>query len=256
MTSKSRINIVSRTSPEFFSTVNVDNVPYQVQTEDRGVKSAKIVSRVYSKGEIVFSRTSDYSHLLRSKDPSARLASLMESHHKTTVDMFVKEQSAKQKLKSEYFDEVRNFLKQGQGDSALALIEEAVTKYPADPFFLSYYGCLVAVVGERPKDGIRLCTNAIKMLGNSFPVGKEFFYPAFYLNLGRAYFKGGRRKDALASFNQGLKFDPANEDLLMELQKMGLRRRTAVPFLDRGNPLNKYIGMLLAKVGKKPRISL
>ena len=79
------------------------------------------------------------------------------------------------------------------------------------------------------------------------PFGSEFFYPIFYLNLGRAYLKGNRKKDAVQAFQEGLKSDPGNRDLLWEIKKIGERRKPPLSFLSRSNPINKYIGMLLYK---------
>jgi tetratricopeptide (TPR) repeat protein len=82
------------------------------------------------------------------------------------------------------------------------------------------------------------------------PFGSEFFYPAFYLNLGRACLKGNKKAEAIKAFREGLENDPDNHDLLWELRKLGMRKRTPIPFLDRCNPINKYIGLLVSKVAK------
>lgn len=250
MTEKNRINIISRLSPEFSSSITVDNVTYLVQTEDMGTKTHTIISRIYLKGEIVFSRKSDYVHLVKLSDFKDKLSALMESHHKTTIDLFVKEQAGKQKSKHEYFDEVKQLLRRGNSKSALATLEQALDKFPGDPFFLSYYGCLVAHVENKPKEGIKICEDAIKELNKSIPFGSDFFYPVFYLNLGRAHMKGNDKKGAISAFKRGLKIDPDNSDLLWEMKKLGMRKSPPVPFLKRSNPINKYIGMLIGRASK------
>ena len=250
MEPKSKIKITLRYSPEFSSNITVDGVTYYVQTEDSGLKTCKINSRVYLKGEIVFSKKSDYSHLVKLKDFNDRLASLMEKQHKSTIDSFVSERTKKQKSKSEYFEEAQRLLKRGNGKSAIIILAEALDKFPSDPFLLSYYGCLVAVVENRPKEGIKICEDAMGLLDNTMPFGKEFFYPVFYLNLGRAYLKGSKRREAVNAFNKGLKNDPENHDLLWEIKKLGTRRKPVVKFLKRSNPINKYIGILIAKVSE------
>jgi len=250
MTDKTKVTITSRHAHEFSSDISVDNVTYHVQTEDMGRKSCKIITNVFLKGEILASRKSDYSHLIKVKNLEARIADLMEKHHKSVVAGFIADQSKKQKLKAEYFSEVQQLLRRGKGRQALDTLREGLESYPTDAFLLSYYGCLIAIVENNTKDGITICENAIKALDTSMPFGSEFFYPVFYLNLGRAYLKAGRKAEALKAFQQGLKSDTENNDIQWEMRKLGSRKKPPVPFLKRGNPINKYIGLLLGKPTK------
>jgi tetratricopeptide (TPR) repeat protein len=247
MASKPEIRLTSKLSPEFSSNITVNNIAYHVQTEDMGIKTCKIITNIYLKGEVVFKTKSDYAHLAKLKDFPVRLASLMEKQHKSAADQFIAENTIKPKLKSEYFEEIQQLLRRGNGKSALNTLRHALDTYPADPFFLSYYGCLISVVENNPKEGIKICENSIGTLNVSMPFGSEFFYPIFYLNLGRAYLKGNRKKDAVKAFQEGLKNDPGNRDIMWEIKKMGERKQPPLPFLSRGNPINKYIGLLLYK---------
>ncbi len=251
MASKSSVKIVTHRTPEFSSNIVVDNVTYHVQTEDLGKKTCRIATRIYHEGEIVFSRDSDYSHLLKLKGFEEKLQGMMENQHRSTTDFFVREQAAKQKQKSHYFEEVQGLLKTGDGVAAILLLEEALRKFPGDPFLLSYYGCLVAIVRDNPREGIAICLDAIKRLDETIPFGSEFFYPVFYLNLGRAYLKAQKKQEAINAFYQGLKNDPDNKDIHQELVKLGNRRKLPIPFLKRSNPINKYIGLLTSKSPKK-----
>lgn len=246
MEPKSKINIVSKFPQEYSSTINVDNIDYLVQTEDLGLKSHKISAKIYLKGEIVFSKKFDYSHLTKLKDFQKQLADMMEKQHKFTIDNFVSEQNKKHKAKSEYFDEIQQLLRRGNGQSALDLLRDSIEKFPADPFLLSYYGCLIAIVENKHKEGIRICREALKILNNTMAFGSEFFYPVFYLNLGRAYLSDNKKKDALSAFNEGLKHDAEHHEILWELRKLGIRTKSLIPFLKRSNPINKYIGLLLS----------
>jgi tetratricopeptide (TPR) repeat protein len=247
MASKPEIRLTSKLSPEFSSNIAVDNINYHVQTEDMGIKTCKIITNIYLKGEVVFNKKSDYSHLTKLKDFPVRLASIMENQHKSAADQFIDEKSSKQKLKSEYFKEIQELLRRGNGKPALDALRHALHTYPADPFFLSYYGCLISVVENNPKEGIKICEDSIRTLNGAMPFGSEFFYPIFYLNLGRAYLKGNRKKDAVRAFHEGLKNDPGNRDILWEIKKIGERRNPPLSFLSRSNRINKYIGMLLYK---------
>ena len=250
MDPKSKINIVSNALTECSSNIKVDNITYHVQTEDMGRKTSKIVSKVFLKGEVVFSKKTDYSHLTKLKNYEAKLKSIMEKQHNSTIDYFVAERSTKEKLKAEYFEEFQMLLRRGNGASALNVLKIALDKYPNDPFLLSYYGCLLAIVENKAKEGVKICENAIKHLDKSMPFGSEFFYPAFYLNLGRAHLKNNNIKDAVTALHTGLSIDSNNRDIIWELKKMGVRKKPVVPFLGRNNPINKYIGKLRSKVTK------
>ena len=250
MESKSKIKIVSNVPTECSSNIKVDNITYHVQTEDMGKKTSKIVSRVFLKGEIKFSKKADYSHLTKLKNFEERLKALMETQHQSTIDYFTSEHSTKKKLKAEYFEEFQLLLRRGNGASALGILIMALEKYPNDPFLLSYYGCLIAVVENKAKEGVRICEDAIKHLDKSMPFGSEFFYPAFYLNLSRAHLKNNNRKEAVNALQKGLSIDQDNRDILWELKKMGERKKPVVPFLKRNNPINKYIGKLHSKITK------
>ncbi len=250
MDSKSTIKIVSKHSSEFSSNIKADNVTYHVQTEDMGLKTCAIISRVYLKGEVVLSRKTDYSHLVKLEKFQQKLSSLMENHHKTTIDLFLQEKTKGKKSNSEYLEDVKHLLQRGRGKEAVKILREALEKFPADPFLLSHYGCLVAVAENNPKQGIGICKEALAGFKASVSFGSEFFYPVFYLNLGRAYLKNGDKSDAVKTFEEGLKHDGENRDLQWELKKLGKRKRPPVPFLERRNPLNKYIGLLISKVSK------
>ena len=236
--------------PEFSTDVKADNITYHVQTEDMGLKTCKIISKVYLKGEVVLSRKTDYAHLVKLEKYAQKLTTLMENCHKTTIDLFLKEKAREKKSKSEYFEDVKQLLRKGSGKEALKTLREALEKFPGDLFFLSYYGCLVAVSENNAKEGIRICKEALAKFKISSAVGSEFFYPIFYLNLGRACLKGGSKTEAVSAFQDGLKHDPENHDLLWEIKKLGKRKQPPVPFLDRGNPVNKYIGKLISKLSK------
>jgi len=250
MTDKEKIAITSRRADELSTNISVDNVTYHVQTEDMGRKTCKIITNVFQKGEIIASMKSDYAHLVKVKDLDARLSDLMDKHHKSVIASFISDHAKKQKLKAEYFAEVQLLLKRGKGRQALDTLREGLESYPTDAFLLSYYGCLIAIVENNTKDGITICENAIKALNTSMPFGSEFFYPVFYLNLGRAYLKAGHKAAAIKAFQQGLKSDPKNNDLQWEMRKLGSRKKPPVPFLKRGHPINKYIGLLLGKPEK------
>jgi tetratricopeptide (TPR) repeat protein len=248
---KSKIRIVSRLSPEFTSTFTVNDATYEVYTEDKGEKVKEVASTIYLKGRIVHSKKYNYSHLSKLKDFNDKLISYMEKQHKSTIQEFLSEKTKTRRLKSEYFEEVQELLKSSKGKEALEHLKKALEDFPLDPFFLSYYGCLVAIVERDTKEGIKICKQAIKKLDAAVPFGSEFYHSIFYLNLGRALLSDRKKADAIKSFKKGLRNDPENTELISALHNLGVRRKPPVKFLKRSNPINKYVGKLLSKPSLK-----
>lgn len=243
-----KINIQSKYACELTTKVTIDNTAYIVHTEEVGKSRSEASSRVFLDGKIVFSRKADYSHLAGQKDLKRMLSAFMESLHKSVIDEFSSSLIQKQMGKNDYFENAKKLLKKQKGEEALALLQEGLGIYPGDPFLLSYYGCLRSIVSDKPREGIKLCRDAIRKLNQTIPVGREYFYPTFYLNLGRAFLGAGRKIEAVRAFNAGLKADPEDSELLSEMKKLGSRRKPPISFLRRGNPINKYIGSLVHKV--------
>jgi tetratricopeptide (TPR) repeat protein len=150
----------------------------------------------------------------------------------------------------DYLREVKLHLSKGRQKDAFDLLQQAQVHFPYDPFVLSYLGCLQALVGKRYRTGIETCKKALALIKKSSSFGEEMLYPVFYLNLGRAYVAAGKKKDALETFLNGLKFDNTNRDLQKEVRALGKRKAAPVSFLDRSNPINKYIGLILRKSSK------
>jgi tetratricopeptide (TPR) repeat protein len=232
---------------EFDTNISVDGVDYVVRTEDLGKKAARIVTSVTHGGKSLMTSEVTYLHLLSSRTLARKLTELMKKQQKSIIEKFVREREKKMKKKAEYFKEANAMLQAGREDEAFTTMQEAVNTYPGDPFLLSYYGCLVALVDKRPKDGIKLCKQALTRLRHSLPFGNDMFYPVFYLNLGRAHLVADSRKDAIQSFKRGLRIDPKNRDILEELKKLGVRKKPPVAFLERSHPINKWIGLLLTR---------
>lgn len=130
-------------------------------------------------------------------------------------------------------------LEGGRGLEALALFEAAIELErrhghgSPQARYLSYYGLCLAVESRRPREGVRFCKQAI---------ARESYNPDLYLNLGKAYLAAERRKEAWEVLSQGLTMAPSHSGILRQMERMGTRRRPALPFLGRSNPLNVAIG--------------
>jgi predicted Zn-dependent protease len=247
---KEIIKITSKSRTELSSEVVIGRERYLVLTENISSKIPCITTRIYLKGELISSRKTEYKDIMGVPDIESKIQELMHRQHHMNINLFKTEKLKEAKTPSDYLEEAKNLLGRKNNKSALYVLNDALKQYPDDPFLLSYYGCLEAIVNKNYRDGISICKRAIEGLKLKVPFGEEFFYPVFYLNLGRAYLAGGKKKEAIDAFNKGIAMDRENSDLLWELKKLGMRRRPVVPFLQRSNPINKYIGMLLHKLRK------
>ena len=246
------IDIRSRLHSELTTKVTVDNVSYIVHTEGVGKSHTKASSKVFSEGKVVFSKSTDYSHLVGKNDINRKLFEFMGKLHKSVIKEFTSSLLRKQIKKSDFFEHAKSLLKKNKGPEAIKVLQEGLEIYPSDPFLLSYYGCLLSITSKKHAEGVNKCKDAISKLNQTIPIGREFFYPTFYLNLGRAYLGGGKKRDAVKAFNLGLKADPDDAEILEEMKSIGSRRRPPISFLKRSSPINKYIGTLLKKASKSP----
>ena len=127
---------------------------------------------------------------------------------------------------------------QGNILSALHFFEKAYS-IANNPVISSYYAfCLAKERGQMSR-AIALCSEAIRTDPQN---------PIHYLNLGRVYLLANIKFDAVKIFREGLKYEE-NQEIINELNRLGARKSLIFPFLKRSNPLNKYIGILLRKVG-------
>ena len=150
-----------------------------------------------------------------------------------------------------YVREAQAFLAKGKRREAYDLLQPAIVKHAGDPFLLSYFGYLAAAVEGKYRYGIESCARAIllfeKISLRRTGVIDEKPKAVLYLNLGRAYLAGDRKKEAFEALQKGRRSDARNRELLGALEGMGVRKFTPLPFLDRSNPLNVLVGRMLRK---------
>lgn len=254
---ESKIKITSGKGNEFYNKFQLGDETYEAVTEDLGARKAQIITRIYLKGEILSTTTTDYDQTKLSDNP-LKLRAVMEEQHKSAVETFISEQSelqAKpppkpQKSKAEYAEAIRLDLKSNK-KAALGTAHEALEKFPDDPFFLSYCGYFTAMVEGKSREGAGMCEAAITILRKSKSTDIAFFLPRFYLHLGKVYMKADRKQPAINAFQEGLKFDSRNRELLSELKVIGSRKSPVIPFLGRSNPINKFLGKLRHDLQKR-----
>ncbi|HTG01525.1 MAG TPA: tetratricopeptide repeat protein [Nitrospirota bacterium] len=147
-------------------------------------------------------------------------------------------------------------LRNSRQRDAYEMLKDAMVKFYDDPMHLSFYGFLKAALDGKYRSGIEDCLRAISLFQKKLWAGDETLVSTqkavLFLNLGKAYYASGRRKDAIDAFHKGLQSDPMNRDVQVTLQKVGIRKVVLIPFLDRSNPLNSFFGKMLRKSGNPP----
>lgn len=108
------------------------------------------------------------------------------------------------------------------------------------PNHLSQYALALAADTRKIEPSILLCQEAVK---------KEPRNSDHFLRLGTVYLVAGRKKEAIRIFRLGLRVGK-NPTITRWLQVLGYRRPPVLPFLDRSNPLNKYLGKLRASLSR------
>ncbi len=144
----------------------------------------------------------------------------------------------------EYVKAVRNYVREGELRDAYALLQEAIVHYPHNPTILSYFGFLEAALERRYRLGVESCRRGLSLVERRAAEDGGEVPAELYLNLARAYVAAGRRKLAVECLEKGLRFDRHGE-IRAELHSIGIRKKPPVPFLDRSNPINKYLGMIM-----------
>ncbi len=133
----------------------------------------------------------------------------------------------------------RDYQKAGECFGEAIRIDRSQKLFEKKAKYLSYYGLCLALGADKVPEGLNFCQQAIK---------EDVFQPDFYLNLGKVYLKKGSKRKAIKAFHQGLEFDKGNEQILDELSQLGVRQEPLFPFLPRSHPINKYLGILLARL--------
>lgn len=125
--------------------------------------------------------------------------------------------------------------RRGQLVEAHALFERAHRRLPADARAMSWYGLTLVLVERNSNLGIGYCDQALRSSGPD---------PELLLNQARAHLSLGQRDHAVKAIARGLAANPQHPALTLAQTSMGWRRQPVVPFLPRGNALNRWLGKL------------
>jgi tetratricopeptide (TPR) repeat protein len=143
-------------------------------------------------------------------------------------------------------DDVTTLIRQGlaaldEDNTLLALMtfEKAARYQPATATVLSCLGYCLARERRDLERALHLCQEALLL---------EPVNPLHYLNLGKVYLLARQRRQAVITFQKGLRYG-LHLGVVAEIKKMGRRRPPLFSFLCRTHVLNRYWGLLLALIG-------
>ena len=136
------------------------------------------------------------------------------------------------------FDTGLTLFKAGNILRALGHFEKAMAEHPTS-LCASYYAFCMAKERGHVKKGIALCREALE---------KEPGTPVHYLNLARIHLLGNNKTDAITALREGMQHapDPEIKDLL---DLIGVRKPPVVRSLPRDHPVNRYLGIILSRLG-------
>jgi tetratricopeptide (TPR) repeat protein len=122
--------------------------------------------------------------------------------------------------------------------TALSHLERAL-KLEDRAGWYSYLGYCIARERGQQRKGLEYCLHSL---------AAEPDLPEHYLNLGQVHLLAGDRVEALRLLREGMT-KGESPGIASLLASLGSRRPPIFPSLARTNPLNKYLGMLLSRLG-------
>lgn len=145
-------------------------------------------------------------------------------------------------------DEVRAALEEGLAafqrrdlEGAHVGFQRAHRKDPRHLRAMSWYGVTLVLVERNHALGVSLCDQALRP-------GPD---PELLLNLARVHLALASRERTVKALLRGLQAFPDHPGLLAAKEALGMRRGPVLPFLDRGNPLNRLLGRLRHRWGRR-----
>jgi len=129
-------------------------------------------------------------------------------------------------------------LARNEWTAALACFEKAAGLLNT-PIHNSFLALCIARERGQIKKAVSLCRETLEAEPDN---------PILYLNLGKIHLMQGRTEEAIEVYRKGLS-KGSNEEIISELGRIGNRRPPPLSFLSRDHPLNKYIGIILGRLG-------
>ena len=128
-----------------------------------------------------------------------------------------------------------SLLRDGHSSEALEYLRRASQLKQQNPYYLSFLGVAMARAERNWPAALELCKTAASMRRNEAQL---------YVNLAEVYVSAARRNDAVETLDTALKYCGADARITRIRAKLGKRSSPVLPFLDRGNALNRSLGKL------------
>lgn len=122
--------------------------------------------------------------------------------------------------------------------AALAHLERAL-KLRNHPGWHSYLGYCIARERGQHRKALELCQSSI---------AAEPDHPGHLYHLGRVHLLSGDKVTALQVLREGMA-KGGSPELVRMLESLGSRNRPLIPLLSRSNLLNRYLGLILSRLG-------
>jgi tetratricopeptide (TPR) repeat protein len=124
------------------------------------------------------------------------------------------------------------------GNTLAALMHfEKASRKGKNPLLNSYLAYCYARERKSYREAIELGIGAVKEQPGNL---------VLYRNLANVYILAGQRKNALKVLRQATKRG-RDEQIMRLIKKLGIRKEPVLPFLQRGNPINIFLGKLRQK---------
>lgn len=129
-------------------------------------------------------------------------------------------------------------LESGNALAALSLLESALRRHDNPQWYSRLGFCLARERGQITR-GTEMCRATMAQ----FPDNPDHYY--YY---GSLLLLAGQKSEAVKVLRQGLSCG-RNESIKQLLDDMGIRKPPVIGWLHRNNLLNKFLGIMLARIG-------
>jgi Flp pilus assembly protein TadD len=132
--------------------------------------------------------------------------------------------------------------RKGQSAEALEYLRHAAGLEQQNPYYLSFLGVCLARAQSKWTAAVELCKTAINIKRKEAQL---------YMNLADVYVSAGRRDRAIETLDTAMIYCKADGRIIRARGRLQNRRPPVLPFLKRGNTLNRNLGKLRHRMLKR-----
>lgn len=135
-------------------------------------------------------------------------------------------------------------LRKGHPAKALECFRRAADLKQQNPFYRSFLGVSIARAEGKWAAAVELCKTAVTLKRNEAQL---------YLNLAEVYMSAGRRDYAVETLDAAARYCTPDPRIARMRANLGRRGFPVLPFLDRGNLVNRALGKLRHRLLQRVR---